>query len=120
MTWLFFGFSGRVSRQVYALAGLLLYVLRMYPAYKILTATDEASVTYWGGVLLLALGIMIPSHVALSAKRLRDFGVSGWFAVLFLLGDIIVYFILCLVPGQPGPNRYGDITNAPNKPSGSS
>jgi uncharacterized membrane protein YhaH (DUF805 family) len=115
MSWLFFGFSGRVSRQVYALAGLLLYVLRMYPAYKILTATDQETVTYWGGVLLLVLGIMIPSHVALSAKRLHDTGVSGWFSVFFLLGDIIVYLILCLVPGQRGPNQYGDITNAPNR-----
>ena len=113
LAWLFFSYAGRVNRQVYALSGLLLYVLRMYPAYRILTATDEATATFWSGVLLVVLGILLPSHIALSAKRLHDFGVSGWFAVLFLFGDIIAYLVLCLVPGQPGPNRFASDTNAP-------
>ncbi len=68
---------------------------------------------HWASALLIVLGILLPSHIALSAKRLHDFGVSGWFAVLFLVGDIIAYAILCLVPGQPGPNRFAATTNAP-------
>ena len=113
IAWLFFGYRGRVSRQVYGLAGLLLYVLRMYPAYRIITATDEASATYWSGVLVFVLGILLPAHIALSAKRLHDFGLSAWFSVLFLFGDIIAYAILCLIPGHPGPNRFAATTNAP-------
>ena len=111
--WLFLGFSGRLSRQPYALAGLLLYLLRMYPVYRMLGAADEATATYWAGILVSVVVILLPAHIALSAKRLHDFGVTGWIALFYIFGDIIAYLLLCAIPGTQGPNRHGDRTNAP-------
>jgi uncharacterized membrane protein YhaH (DUF805 family) len=49
----------------------------------------------------------------MSAKRLHDMGRSGWFAVFFIIGDILMFLFLCIPPGTPGPNRYGSQTDAP-------
>lgn len=112
--WLFFGFSGRVNRQAFALAGLLLYVIRFYPAYRMfLVQDDEEALAYWAGVLALTLTVLVISHIALAAKRLHDFNRSGWFSLLFIVGDIIAFAFLCLPEGTKGPNRYGKRTNAP-------
>jgi uncharacterized membrane protein YhaH (DUF805 family) len=53
------------------------------------------------------------SHLAIAAKRLHDFGRSGWYSLLFLIGDIIVFLLLCIPQGMKGPNRYGQQTNSP-------
>ena len=112
--WLFFGLSGRISRMAYFLAGLLLYLARFYPVYRILANEGNESVqSFWGGMFLLTIGAAIVSHIALSVKRLHDMDVSGWFALLFLVGDFLFYIFLCIAPGKPGPNRFGTQTNAP-------
>lgn len=113
-TWLFFGLSGRISRAAYFFSGLLLYLARFYPVYKILVSQgSEEAQTFWGGVFLLTILGAIVCHIALSVKRLHDLGASGWFALLFLVGDFLFYIVLCLIPGNPGPNRFGSRTNAP-------
>lgn len=113
LTWVFFGFSGRLSRQAFALAGLLLYVIRMYPMYRLYAVQgDEEAMTYWAGVFLITLCVLTVSHIALAAKRLHDFDRTGWFSLLFIIGDILAYIVLCVIPGSPGPNRYGARTNA--------
>lgn len=112
--WLFFGLSGRIGRMAYFLAGLLLYLARFYPVYRILAAEGNEDIqTFWGGVFLLTIGAALVCHVALSVKRLHDMNASGWFALLFLIGDFLFYIFLCIAPGQPGPNRFGSRTNAP-------
>ena len=112
--WVFFSFSGRLSRQAFALAGLLLYVIRMYPMYRLYGAQgDEEAMTYWAGVFLAALCVLTVSHIALAAKRLHDFDRTGWFALLFVVGDVFAYLALCVPRGTPGPNRFGARTDAP-------
>lgn len=112
--WLFFGFSGRVSRAAYIPAGLLLYLARFFPVYRIIAADGVESIeAFWGGVFLIVVGGTLISHIALSVKRFHDMGRSGWFAALFLVGDFLVYLFLCIAPGNAGPNRYGAKTDAP-------
>ena len=112
--WVFFGFSGRLSRQAFALAGLLLYVIRFYPIYRMFEAQgDEEALAYWAGVFMMVLSVLVVSHIALAAKRLHDFNRSGWFSLLFIVGDIIAFAVLCLPRGTQGPNRYAATTNAP-------
>lgn len=114
LLWLFFGFSGRIDRGVFALAGSLLYLTRAYPVYRIAMADGaEDVIAFWFGVLLWIFGALIVSHLALCAKRLHDFGYSGWLSLLFLVGDIFVFLILCMPSGTAGPNRYGKRPNAP-------
>jgi len=64
----------------------------------------------------------IPYFIAqyfLAAQRLRDFGVTGWLALLWVpigflpppfFGVFFLSFllVLCAVPGTEGQNRYGD------------
>lgn len=114
LTWLFFGFSGRIDRRAFALAGLLLYLIRAYPVYRIAIAGGaEDEITFWFGILIWIFGALLISHLALCAKRLHDFGYSGWFGLLFVIGDIFVFLILCMPNSAPGPNRYGQRPNVP-------
>lgn len=112
--WLFFGFSGRASRAAYALAGLLLYMARVFPIYRIVQAGGDESVeAYWGGMFLLVIGVTLISHIALSVKRLHDMNQSGWWSLLMLVGDFLFYLVLCFIPGTNGPNRYGSRPDSP-------
>jgi uncharacterized membrane protein YhaH (DUF805 family) len=92
---------------------MLLYLARLYPVYRMLVAGNEADIDYWGGILVSLFGFLLISHIALTVKRLHDFDRSGWFAVLFIIGDIFVFLFLCFPPSTPGPNRYGPRPNAP-------
>jgi len=113
ISWFFFGFQGRIDRQAFALGGLLLYVARLYPVYRIIATTDEAAQSFWGGIFLIVIGVALVSHVAMCAKRLHDINRSGWLALLFVVGDILMFLVLCFLPGTKGPNRFGSQTNAP-------
>jgi uncharacterized membrane protein YhaH (DUF805 family) len=53
--------------------------------------------------------VMLIPHWAVSVRRLHDSDKSGWWLLLGLVpvvGGLIV-MILMLLPGTPGPNRYG-------------
>ena len=114
LLWLFFGFSGRVDRQAFALTGMLLYLARLYPVYRmILAGNDEAALDYWGGIFIGLFGVLLVSHIALAAKRLHDFDRPGWPAIFFLIGDILAFLFLCFPKGTNGPNRFGRRTTAP-------
>ena len=112
--WLFFSFSGRVDRRAFALAGMLLYLIRAYPIYRMVMANgDEDVLAFWMGIFVLIFGVLILSHLALCAKRLHDFGYAGWFGLFFLIGDIFLFLILCMPNSAPGRNQYGNRPNAP-------
>ena len=112
LLWLFFGFSGRIDRQAFALAGILLYLVRLYPVYRMIAADDQATIDHWAQIFVVLFGILMISHLAITAKRFHDIGRSGWYAILFLIGDIIVFLLLCMPQGTPGPNRYGKRANS--------
>jgi uncharacterized membrane protein YhaH (DUF805 family) len=54
-------------------------------------------------------------HIAFSVKRLHDIGRPGIIAaVLFVpVISIIAFVALCAIPGNPGPNQYGDRADSP-------
>ncbi|HTV69911.1 MAG TPA: DUF805 domain-containing protein [Rhizobiaceae bacterium] len=113
LIWLFFHFSGRVDRAAYFLAGVLLYMARFYPVYRVIGAPDQATATSWAGVLILVTLASIYPHLALAAKRFHDFNRPGAFAAFFIVADFFLFLFLCFAPGNPGPNQYGKQTNAP-------
>ena len=69
----------------------------------------------WSVLFLLAFIASLWSNVALAVKRLHDLGKPGLIALVLFVPVIsfVALFVLCLFPGQPGPNRYGARTNAP-------
>jgi uncharacterized membrane protein YhaH (DUF805 family) len=114
--WLFFRFSGRVSRAAYFLAGLLLAVLQAFLLYRFtLVPQESAQGQFWAFAFWAAVLVSVWSNVALSVKRLHDIEKPGIIAVTLFIPiiSIIAYVVLCIFPGTPGPNRYGERANSP-------
>ncbi len=114
--WLFFRFSGRVSRAAYFLAGLLLAVIQAFLLYRFtLVPEDSTAGQGWALAFLLMMIVSIWANIALSVKRLHDMGKAGFLAVALFIPviSIVAFIALCLIPGNPGPNQYGLRRNAP-------
>lgn len=112
--WLFFSFSGRVDRAAYFLGGLFLLIVQFFALYRFMQYEEgSAGSETWAFIFFVTVIGALISNIALAAKRLHDFGKPAPFALLFVVGGVIMYIVLCFVPGDPGPNRYGEQTNAP-------
>lgn len=114
LTWLFFGFSGRLSRAPFFLAGLLIALAQLFCMYHFAQVPeDSAAAQGWAIAFWLVFLVSLWSNVSLGAKRFHDFDKPGLYsASLFLpVISIIVFVLLCLFPGTPGANRYGAMTN---------
>ena len=76
---------------------------------------------FWIGLVLLlfyGLAILVPS-LAVTVRRLHDRGMSGWWYAGLLIANFIpivnllaffgfiVLFVILLLDGQPGENRWG-------------
>jgi uncharacterized membrane protein YhaH (DUF805 family) len=114
LVWLFFRLKGRISPAPYLLGGLLLLILRMFCLYHFAQAAPNSeaqggwALAFWAVAFLTAW-----SNIALTSKRLHDFGRPATWALVTILFDFLVFFVLPFVKGDPGPNRYGATTNAP-------
>jgi uncharacterized membrane protein YhaH (DUF805 family) len=113
--WLFFRLTGRVSRAAYFLGGLFIAVLQAFPLYRftlVPEGTPENQV--WAIVFFIIFVASLWSNIALTVKRLHDLGKPGlWSLVIFVpIVSIVAFIVLCLFPGDPGPNRYGRRTDA--------
>ncbi len=119
LTWLFFKTSGRVNRAAYFLSGLLVSIIQAFPYYhfKLLPEGSPESETWWSIFVIVVMATLWPL-VVLAIKRLHDLDKPGIVAlVLFVpVVSIVAFLVLCLFPGQPGPNRYGRRTNEPAQP----
>lgn len=69
------------------------------------------------GLIVFGIPAGICSYL-LVAQRLRDFGVSGWFSLLWIPvnafeGEVraaltlVALLVLCGIPGTTGPNKFG-------------
>ncbi|MCX7306178.1 MAG: DUF805 domain-containing protein [Hyphomicrobiales bacterium] len=116
LIWLFFRFSGRVSRAAYFLAGLLIAIVQAFLLYRFTLVPQESTAGQgWAAAFWLVMVVAIWANVALSVKRLHDVGKPGLMAVALFIPviSIIAFIALCLIPGEAGPNRYGQLSNAP-------
>lgn len=116
IAWLFFGLSGRISRKAYLLSGLFMFVIQAFMLYRVaLEPEGSAAGTTWALLFMFAGLVAIWSTIALSVKRLHDFGANGFIAVCLLIPAIslIAFVVLCIVKGNEGPNQYGAESNRP-------
>lgn len=131
MLWVFFSFSGRLGPAPFFLAGLLVFIaqgwlLYIAPAHSLDTfmpgAPADPAGQVWtpaGETWAAAFGVFsiveIWIYVALTAKRLHDFGKP---TVLALIAIPLGFFLLAVLPffkGDAGPNKYGGRTNEPGQ-----
>ena len=110
LTWLFFGFSGRIRRSTYIWSTIFFIALNTYVVMSIV-ATPEESTAFglWGLALLAMLIVSLWSSIALSVKRLHDMGYSGFLSLIMFvpMASMILFLVLCVMPGQSGKNQYG-------------
>jgi uncharacterized membrane protein YhaH (DUF805 family) len=114
--WLFFRFSGRVSRAAYFLAGMLLAIIQAFLLYRFtLVPQGSTEGQLWAMAFWAVVLVSIWSNVALGVKRLHDIDRPGIIAASLFIPviSIIAFLVLCIFPGTPGPNRYGAATNQP-------
>ncbi len=113
MAWLLFSLNGRISRQVYWLAYLMIFCVQAV-LVRPLMMSAEASLNGDAGTApiwpIFALLATLYCHVAVSVKRLHDAGFGGFFAVAVLLPLLQLIFTIWagILPGTSGPNRFGD------------
>jgi uncharacterized membrane protein YhaH (DUF805 family) len=112
--WLFFGLKGRISPGVYFLAGLLLFVAKMFLFYRLALAPPGVLESgSWTFPLLVTALLLGWCNFAITAKRFHDFGKPTIFAVIAFFIDFILVIVFSFVKGDAGPNKYGERTNAP-------
>lgn len=72
-------------------------------------SSNEADI---GMFMILILAVLLIFYIPLvcqTIRRLHDIGYSGWFVLLGFIPYIggLILFILCVLPSQPHPNKYG-------------
>lgn len=124
--WLLFSFGGRIDRSTFLVCGLLVWgvalavvglvVMLLGPGLVAIGApSGETSSDVAAGLgVIIAFPIFIWINLAVTFKRLHDFGGSiGTFVILSVL-NLIPYvgrfagLILLFRPGDSGANVYGD------------
>ncbi len=113
--WLFFRLRGRLGRKAYALAALLLIVWQTFVFYRIgLAEEGSAEIGIWTLALFLTFPLVWWATFALSVKRLHDLGKPAALAILQFIPmlALLMFIVLCIIPGQSGPNQYGEAPNS--------
>lgn len=106
-------FTGRARRAEYwwyTLFNFVLYLVLVGIGLALGAGSSDGSAgTVVLGVLVMIyiLGVLLPT-LAVTCRRLHDAGLSGWWQLLGIipLGGLAV-FIMTVLPGNPGENRYG-------------
>lgn len=108
---LYTSFSGRISRKVFWIYGVLLMLVGALVVFGIIGAISAASET-------LALILGIPAYIAvvwvslaMQAKRWHDRNKSAWWILIGLIpviGGIWAFVETGCLRGTVGPNRFGD------------
>lgn len=114
--WLFFRFTGRVNRAVYILGFFFMTVIMSFPLYQLMRVPVESDAArVWSLIFGATVLGFIWIHIAFSVKRLHDIDRPGLISVALFIPvvSIVAFVALCVIPGTPGPNRYGYLPNAP-------
>ena len=111
-----FSFSARRNRKSYLLANLMLFGLLFCIGAVVYLFGAQGQ----GGLIVTVIFMLMGAAAGyfLAAQRLRDIGLTGWLALLWLpvgmlpetyAGPISLAMFICVasLPGTQGENRYG-------------
>ncbi len=114
----FADFNGRARRMEYWMFTLVDFVVTMVlmipPMIIMFTTMDEGGdpgalfMLSFAPMVLYALVVLIPK-LAVTVRRLHDQNRSGWWFLISFVPYIggLVIFVLMLLDGTPGANRFG-------------
>lgn len=102
------GFSGRIGRLRLLAWSMVITIIAMVTSLLVLLAikvSPTLGITC-GATLTLAYFII---SLRISAQRLHDLNWSAWMLLLHLVpvANLVLTLALLLMPGTPGPNKYG-------------
>ena len=117
LLWVFFSVNGRIGREVYWLAWIAINCAVVTLAFSQITADRQNGrmVIEPRGLSAVILVLSMPTLICVSVKRLHDMNFSGLFALALLIPALNIFatILLGIMPGKPGPNRYGEQTDVP-------
>jgi uncharacterized membrane protein YhaH (DUF805 family) len=143
LTFLFFGWSGRIPRRVYWVAWTIAMVATSGLQKLLLQAFAESGVALDDVLTLLAFAVFVPLELAIVVKRLHDRNRSAGWVVPFYIVPVCIGWAALLIfspeswadrialwvaiacafwgtleigfmPGTKGPNRYGPDPRPPS------
>ncbi len=120
MRWLFFGFSGRISRVPYVLGTLFFVALCSAVISRLMALPEESGqFAFWSLAFVVLLPVIVWTSIALAVKRLHDINIPGPVAICLFVPavSVLAMLVLCLWPGNRGGNDYGADTNRPKGPT---
>ncbi len=116
LAWLFFGWSGRVSRVPFALGwAFWLMLLSAALARIIIVPKEDPSFLLWSFVFVGMALVSTVSSVLLTVKRLHDMNLPLPLIICLFIPAISFFalFAFMVWPGTNGPNDYGGLPNRP-------
>lgn len=125
--WALFSFHGRLGREPYWLGMILTYLLASVGGINAFSSPPTEPVEV-SAFMLVSLITAAVSQLAIMVKRLHDRGFTGWLVLAPLglslplvmtpfFGQVATFLNLAflvalgIIPGTPGPNRFGPATN---------
>lgn len=105
-------FSGRAARSEYWYFSAFIVIVNLIATIPLIfMATLTSDIWFLMPFLVAGLGVwlfLIVPYLAVTARRLHDTDLSGWFMLLFALPAIgwIIHIVMLIQPGTPGPNRF--------------
>lgn len=116
LTWLFFGWSGRLSRLPYALAwGFWMTLAAAFLTRMVMTPHEEPAFVAWT-LAFFAVGVVSTiSSVMLTIKRLHDMALPAPLVLCLFVPAISLFALVAFMiwPGTPGPNAHGLLPDRP-------
>lgn len=116
LTWLFFGWSGRLSRAPFALGwAFWLMLLSAALARIMIVPKDDPSFLFWAFVFFGVALVSTVSSILMTVKRLHDMNLPVPLIICLFIPAIsfIALFAFMVWPGTNGPNEYGASPNRP-------
>ena len=107
------GFKGRASRSEYwwfLLFALLISFITIIIDIVLFGPEFVEEFGYGGVSIVATLAMALPS-IALTVRRIHDFGQSGWLflvTIIPILGSVAL-FVFGILEGQDHPNQYGNV-----------
>ena len=120
----YFDFKGRASKSEFWSFFLFLAIVGIVLVLLFFVLLGSEGVTVWVLILLFILNFF--PYIAVTARRLHDFGRSGWIQCIFIIiggwtddflgtGEVIywittvIFFIYISQKSTPGENKFGSV-----------
>ena len=116
LTWLFFGWSGRLSRAPFALGwAFWLMLLSAALARIMIVPKEDPAFLFWGFVFFGVALVSTVSTLMMTIKRLHDMNLPLALIICLFIPAISFFALIAFMvwPGTPGPNDYGRLPDRP-------